>query len=338
MAINHFVRATALLGYREYMLSEGADPDFLLARYNIDVSRIGQDNYLVKYKDFIELLTASAVATNDPMFGLHFSQAQPIDFLGPIAAVARSSDTVLTALAEIAKYIHHFSPAANMSVKLRNETVHIVLDVNVPGNMERRQLNELKLGLTVNVINYLADCKVRPSQVSLPHSYQGRIREYEDFFNCPVAEMQGLNAISFNLHDLESHIKSADRFLHDLAAERVGQEVALSGVSLIDQVLNLSMRLLPTAKCTLEAVASMLFLHERTLQRHLKAHNTTFKTLLDKARQQRAAVYLDMEAMPLSQISAMLGFQEQSSFNKACQRWWKQSPKQVRASRITKRH
>ena len=74
-------------------------------------------------------------------------------------------------------------------------------------------------------------------------------------------------------------------------------------------------------------------MHERTLQRRLGAHGLYFEKVIDQLRRMRAADYLPHTALPLSQVAALLGYREQSSFNRACRRWFDATPQEFRCAR-----
>lgn len=62
-------------------------------------------------------------------------------------------------------------------------------------------------------------------------------------------------------------------------------------------------------------IAAMLGMSERTLQRKLKAHEVSFQQVLSDVRHQLACDYLQFSNLTILQVSQLLGFKEQSSFN-----------------------
>ena len=75
-----------------------------------------------------------------------------------------------------------------------------------------------------------------------------------------------------------------------------------------------------------EAIAAELGLSKRTLQRRLSAENTSFKDLLDAYRQEQALLLLQNGERDMGSVAYALGYNEQSSFNRAFRRWTQQSP------------
>lgn len=75
-----------------------------------------------------------------------------------------------------------------------------------------------------------------------------------------------------------------------------------------------------------EDIAAELGLSKRTLQRRLSAERMTFQELLDVYRQEQAMLMLQKGERDMGQIAYSLGYNEQSSFNRAFRRWTGQSP------------
>jgi len=78
-----------------------------------------------------------------------------------------------------------------------------------------------------------------------------------------------------------------------------------------------------------EEAASELGLSRRTLVRRLAERGLSFRTLLDANLKQRAAQMLADQKLSRDQMSEALGFEDPTSFSRACRRWFKQE----RASR-----
>ena len=78
-------------------------------------------------------------------------------------------------------------------------------------------------------------------------------------------------------------------------------------------------------------VARTLFVSTRTLHRRLAAAGVTFRQVVEEVRAQLAMDYLSKGAS-LSQVAFLLGFSEQSSFNRAFRRWTGMTPGRWRSA------
>ncbi len=76
--------------------------------------------------------------------------------------------------------------------------------------------------------------------------------------------------------------------------------------------------------------ARALGVSSRTLQRLLQHSNSSFRQVVSQCRHQLAQQYLQADNLSLQQIAAELGFEEQSSFQKAFKCWQGCSPGRFR--------
>jgi AraC-like DNA-binding protein len=87
---------------------------------------------------------------------------------------------------------------------------------------------------------------------------------------------------------------------------------------------------LPSRLVTVEAVARKLALSPRTLQRQIMAEGTSYQRILRETRESLARHYLERTALPASEISLLLGFDEPNSFYRAFKTWTGTSPEKAR--------
>jgi AraC-like DNA-binding protein len=84
-------------------------------------------------------------------------------------------------------------------------------------------------------------------------------------------------------------------------------------------------------------VARELAMSGRTLQRRLADLGYTFNALADEVRDATARLYLEQPDMALAEIGYLLGFADQSTFNRAFKRWTGVTPKQARLQALRAR-
>lgn len=84
---------------------------------------------------------------------------------------------------------------------------------------------------------------------------------------------------------------------------------------------------------TAQQVARALNLSVRSLQRKLDECDTTFRSLAETVRGELAEGYLANPRVSISEVAVLLGFSEQSAFNRAFRRWTGETPGRWRKSR-----
>jgi AraC-like DNA-binding protein len=84
-----------------------------------------------------------------------------------------------------------------------------------------------------------------------------------------------------------------------------------------------------------ERVAAVLDMSDHTLQRRLSDEGTSFTQLIDDTRRELAEFHLADPKTSLSDIVYLLGYSDQSTFFRACLRWFGDSPTASRARFIS---
>ncbi len=77
---------------------------------------------------------------------------------------------------------------------------------------------------------------------------------------------------------------------------------------------------------TIKQVSHRMNMSERNLRRHLNDEGVNFRDLLEQARRDSAAIYMDDPKISLAEIAQELGFNDQSAFSRAFKSWFGQSP------------
>ncbi len=139
------------------------------------------------------------------------------------------------------------------------------------------------------------------------------------------------NQIIFPAALLDRPLPGADPINHARLlglCEQFAQEMALE-VTPVTQVLSV-LEAAPSLTVALGDVAAQLGYSERGLRRQLERSGTTFRSLLDQAREQRARALLAGSAQPIKAIAGALGFDSSSNFARSFKRWTGLTPKEFR--------
>ena len=156
----------------------------------------------------------------------------------------------------------------------------------------------------------------------------GVISTREEYFGCPMRFGAKRDTLILRSSDL-------DRAFHGHNAELL--EVLIPALSdsleqfhpknsYSEQVKVVLKRSLASGRPDLGSVARDLGTSERTLQRRITDEGTTFRLLVQAARQELAQQLLLSPDPDVAEIACMLGFQDTTSFYRAFRRWEGMSP------------
>lgn len=326
------IRASALTGFQSLVSELGDSPEILLRKFNLPAEDAENVEKFIPHRSVVQMLEAAAVRLNCPDFGLRLAERQDIHILGPLAVIAKHSATAGEAIESINKYMHFYSPAIRVGIDFNTLPRHarLLFEMDLKGLPNRRQAIELALGVAKNVMGLLTEGHFAVESVLFRHARLSPESVYLAHFGAKALFNQEVNALVFKSTLLERPLDHSDPYVKKMVADYLEREIPQQSLDIREQVEILITRLLPTMRCSLPIIAEHLSLHERTLQRQLAQAGVVFEDLVDSIRREQAENYLGISQMPMKQIAGLLGYNGQSSFNRACLRWFGAAPLQVR--------
>jgi len=321
------VRAAGLLGFHRLVANIGGDADPLLNAAGIDPEALTSPDNRISYAAMIALLEDCARALDCPDFGLRLSRYQDIDILGPAAMIAHYSETVGESLKAIATYLYlHTSGAAVQLMRRDKLYSSLTFEVLIPGLHAQRQINELSMGIGQSLLEMLIGPGFRCMDVQFTHRRPDELRPLTSRFGRRLSFGHTVNALTFESTNLINPVATANREFRDIAVAYIRDHLGGTRDELIRQIVLLVHQLLPTGKCSLQAISDILGTHPRSLQRELRSSGTEFRSIVDRARRELVADYLISTDASLTQIAGMLGYGDQAAFNNAFKRWYNSPP------------
>lgn len=253
--------------------------------------------------------------------------------VGVLGYVALASATLGEALQAYLRYERLFYGADLAEVRLEGEEVEIRWPREAGTGLG--QLGDtVGMAALVTLLRRQMEPAPPPTQVGFPGPGPDTAthRAYVHFFGCPVLFAQDCTRLRFPAHYLtlpNPHRDPGLRALMDRQAEAL--LAALPAPGPFDRALQqLLPRLLTEGQATLVRAARELHLSPRSLQRRLDARGLTWQRLLNDTREQLARHYLRDRSLSIGDIALLLGYSEQSAFNRAFKRWTGQTPKSLR--------
>jgi AraC-like DNA-binding protein len=280
-----------------------------------------------------KFLEYAAEAMDDGAFGLHLAKEANPREAGLLFYVTSAASNVGEALALFARY----SRIANEAVRIKRAPARegLIAEISFIGLSRHaaKQVTEFGVGVTIKALREIAGRKIRPTHLSFLHARNSNLREFEDFFGCPVEFGASGDQVAFSNETLalplvteDPHLLETLRPICDEAAKERGTAVG----SLRAAVENEAQKLLPHGKAKRHRVAKTLGHSERTLTRRLADENTTYEEVVDQLRRSLALQYIKEPSLSLSQVAWLLGYEGSSSFNRAFVRWTGRSPSATR--------
>ncbi len=326
------VRVQAVRGYRQLVGELGGEPGRLLRASKIQSAAFDQRDAFISFDCIVQLLERSARDLACPDFGLRLAECQDIGILGPLAVAMRSSATVGEAMRCASKYVYVYNAAIGFSVRsdLGDDNAVFAFDVLAGRGPERAQTVEHGVGITWRIVSMLSAGRSRLRRVWLPHPAVATRAGYRRHLGAPIEFEAPMAALEVDRSDLELPLGEHNEELRALAVDYMKLKLPARSLSLAVQVRAVIERLLGTGACGYAEVADALAMHPRTLQRRLRGEGTTFEEVKDQARRDLAQRYLAHPEVPLTQVTALLDYGEQSALTRSCRRWFEMTPREMR--------
>jgi len=330
--LQSLIRSRALTGFTALVKRHGGDSRYLLKSADIDPALLRDPDSLLPLPALARLLELSAEDLGLDDFGMALAQYQDISVLGPVALAARSAETVRAALGSIARYLPYHTPGARLWLEddPHCALVHTRYDLSLPPGPQRRQVVELSYAVAMKYLGLISAQPPDQLQISFRHERGASPQTYQRYFGCEVHLGGAMDAITISPEILDLPLTERDPELGRIAASFIDNITHRYPLDITRQVETLLNQQLASGQCSLPRIASQLGLHERTLQRRLADRDVYFEDILDDLRKTRAMEYLPHATIPLTQVAALLGYTEQSSFIRACRRWFGCTPTAVR--------
>lgn len=272
-----------------------------------------------------------ALLKADPAFPLRLAQAVSTEAFSPPIFACFCSENLNVAFMRLA----HFKPLVaplRMSVEHTDHQTIISLD-NLQGNPPLPpSLISTELVFWVHLVRLATREHIVPEAISTTVDLP-EYSKYERFFEVPVSRGKK-NQVRFSAANAERPFLSNPAMWSIFEPElRIRLEHLSAKATYRDRVRACLTETLASGQCAIKDVARLLHTSPRTLQRYLKAENTTFQQELNQLRQDFAQHYLLNTACSSREIAFLLGYDSANSFQRAFQNWTGQSPEQWRTTK-----
>jgi AraC-like DNA-binding protein len=195
-----------------------------------------------------------------------------------------------------------------------------------------RQRIEFIFVSLIGFCRWIAGREVHPLAIELPYPAPADPAPYRAAFRCPVSFDAPRNSLLLARTDLTAPLPTSNPLLAELHERFAGEYLKhFDHAQTSYRAREVIIRRLPDGEPRRDQVAGELCMSERTLQRRLEEEATSFLQLLDDTRRELAEQYLGRLHLSLAQAAYLLGFADQSSFFRACKRWFDLSPGQYRS-------
>lgn len=279
-----------------------------------------------------ELLSEIEQHNAQPALGLDIAQYVKPQHLGIMAYIALSSDTLAEALTRYHEYHRLIYDGSPLKIEQQENSLSIRWG-ELPAHLTTQITDEIAIALLVQFLRlYLSVPETPIIEVHFRSPRPKSTLIYERFFQCKVKFSQANAEIFLNTHFLNSPLQQADHTLQKLLMQQAQNLLnRLPNSTQLDERLQQAILVgVQKNNYQIEYVAQQLSISVRQLQRYLQQQNSTYQQRVQEIREVLAIQYLTDPHLSLHEIALLLGYSEQSAFQRAFKQWMGITPQKWR--------
>ncbi len=312
--------------------SVGLDTANLFREAGLDLAEVSNPDARFEADRISRLWELAVARSGDQNLGLATPDMAHPGSVDVIVHVMMTCPNLISAVERLVRYMRIVSDVAELRLVHRGNSYGLSMHlVGMEHPVPRARLDFMVVTL-LNILRWLTGLNLRPEKVELPYPEPADLEAYRLAFRCPLRFDVAIYQLHFSEADMTAPLPTSNPALAVLNDQVASELLSRIGApSIGPRVRDHIVRRLPDGDPLRADVARELGLSERTLHRRLQDEGTTFNALVESTRQRLADQYLRTNGVSLSQVAYMLGFADQSTFFRACKRWFGTSPGDYRA-------
>ncbi|MGJ8687718.1 MAG: AraC family transcriptional regulator [Spongiibacteraceae bacterium] len=321
----------------DYLQNQKITLDRPLEVLGIQAEQLQEADLRVADSRIVKLFSLAEELSQDSNIGLHAGMAMQSTHLGILGHMILSCTQMRQVFELHSRYCNLMSNSASHRYIFSDENIclHIKKAPNAPA--WGHQAWEFNIAAWTTLARWLTQYNYAPSHVQLPFPAPKDTKEQEQLFRCPIEYGVGDDIyVYFPSEYANIQLLSGDNelktSLEHIARKRL---LKLQGEyhdhdPILAQVKQQIGRSLKYGVPTLDAIAETLNMSPRKLQRHLENKGTHYTGVVETVRKHQVHTLIEDASISLVDAALLLGFSEQSSFQRAFKRWFKVTPKAYR--------
>ncbi|MBR0687605.1 AraC family transcriptional regulator ligand-binding domain-containing protein [Bradyrhizobium manausense] len=317
-----YTRASTLGPIAEVVAAAGGSIERVFRRADLPLALLDSPDTLLPLRDHFRLLMMTSRELHDEVFAARLGRQASMAGLGVFGRWVAQAPTLLEAIQRAGTSLPHMlQNATQLVVRRYGNEIHWSYEVSDPARDGRLQNEMLAIWYMIAVVRHFTGAWWLPDRIILG-GLPSRLR-------CQAGELMGTdtaigNAASAIVFDRRL-LRSVNPNLGQddgLAASELGRIFDLPDPDDLPGRLSVLIELeLLDRRPSLAHMAARSGLARRTLQRRLSEAGLSYSDLLRNALQRRAVRLLCQTERSISEIAAMLDYDDPSHFSRAFERW-----------------
>ncbi|CAM3646736.1 AraC family transcriptional regulator [Parendozoicomonas haliclonae] len=319
-----------------FLTMSGLPEEQLLAGTRLTRAQLDRLEY-INLADHIAIMNNLDHHSDDRAWSVHLGSQIHITSHGPLGFAAMSAPTLGEALMVMMDY--HTIRTDSFHGCMRQEGEYWQFECQDLSGSEpygRRLTESVIRILQLLIETVLGHATGEHLKICFRYDQPSHHRELEQAYGCSCYYQQRFNGFRFPktwwplpspLYDENSYRQNLANCQTLLARKTRGNSPAEAVRNILSAHFEQTMINAPASNIpNLEQIAGQINISTRTLIRHLKKEQTSYKKLLEELRQHFALQLLRKTGLTVSEISFRLGYHEPANFGRAFRAWFATTP------------
>jgi AraC-like DNA-binding protein len=321
------VAVTSTLAMVRAAAALGANPGAVLEEFRVDPATLEDPDARLPGPTVLAVWNALRTATGDPALQLAAPAALPFGAYRIIDYLVAASATVGDGVRRFARFFRLIAEEVTLQVEAEGDGYCLTLARADGGPVPPVYVDYVFAALVTRIRLHIQP-GLAVAGVELRQPAPPAAARYQEVFQAPVRFGAVADRLRFSREAWEQPTVNGDAVLAALLEEHariLAARTPAAVAGFVGEVQRAIASRLPE-DASADAVARELNMSVRTLQRRLVVCGTTFHEVSEAVLARLAAGYLSDPAVSVSEVAFLLGFSEQSAFNRAFRRWTGESP------------
>jgi AraC-like DNA-binding protein len=307
--------------------ARGVQTADVLAGAGVSGTQLDDPDARLSYSQAMAIWSALRDRADDDALQLAAPFTLPWGTYRVIDYVVTASATVGDGVVRFARFFGLITDAVTLSIGRDGECNYLRIDM-ANGDPAPPMYVDYVFAALVSRVRLRMRSELRLLGVELRQPEPKDTTPYRALFQAPIRFGATADQLSFADEEWQAPAASADAALAQLMEELARMLAHRDGPPQEGFRRDVQNAIAATLMqgATAEDVARTLHVSVRTLQRRLESTGSTFREISETTRAQLAEQYLADSRVGIAEVAFLLGFGDQSSFNRAFRRWTGETP------------
>ncbi|HKI99527.1 MAG TPA: AraC family transcriptional regulator ligand-binding domain-containing protein [bacterium] len=257
---------------------------------------------------------------------------RPLARLHTINALMLSTHDPRKAVERMVAHWHLLYPESQWTVEVTALSIDLVYE-NRRTAPDTHLDAEYRLATLATLVRWITQPRIEPQLVTFRAPRPAYGGEFYRVFRCPVMFDAPADLLRYKRGLRQQVVPLHDPWLGKALLETVGGTArGLPPDEDLPDVLRNALRgYVSVGDTGIKTVAPQLGLSAAELRRALRRNGTTYRELLEDVRKQVCLELLAIEKKTMDEIAEQLGYSNTPNFYRACKRWFRSTPTELRA-------